>query len=93
MHETPIHAAVYPGNVKILSLLIEHGADIEGQSSSIFGGTSLNRAACGGRLEFGQYLLNRRANINACDSHPTDPCGIRRTCRVCSNATRTRGSG
>jgi hypothetical protein len=73
MHETPIHAAVNPGHVKILSLLIEHGADMEGKSRTINGGTPLNRAAWYGRLEVGQCLLDRGANIDGRDSDGHTP--------------------
>ena len=65
--ETPMHAAVEHGHAKILSLLIEHSADMEGQSGTIFNGTPLNRAAWDGRLEVGQILLDRGANIDARD--------------------------
>jgi ankyrin repeat protein len=57
--ETPMHAAVITDDVNILSLLIEHGADMEDQSR-----TSLNHAASYGRVQIGQYLLDRGANIN-----------------------------
>jgi hypothetical protein len=60
--EIPMHAAVFADDANILSLLIVHGADIEEQSSY---GTALNRAALYGRVQIGQYLLDRGANINA----------------------------
>jgi hypothetical protein len=66
-HETPMHAAVEAGHANIISLLIEHGADMEARSTSINGGTPLNRATWGGRLEVGQYLLDRGADINVRD--------------------------
>jgi hypothetical protein len=73
MHETQMHAAAVAGHANILSLLIEHGADMEGQSSSINGGTPLNRAAWDGRLELGQCLLDCSANINSRDSDRHTP--------------------
>jgi hypothetical protein len=72
-HGTPMHAAVNAEHANILSILIEHGADMEGQSRSINGGTPLNRAAWYGRLEVGQCLLDRGANINARDSDRNTP--------------------
>jgi Ankyrin repeats (3 copies) len=62
-HETPMHAAVNAGRANILSLLIEHGADMEGQS--IYGWTPLHRAALSyGRVQVGQCLLDLGADIN-----------------------------
>ena len=72
-HETPMHAATEAGHANIISLLIEHGADIEARSKSINGGTPLNRAAWDGRLEIGQYLLDHGADINARDSQHHTP--------------------
>jgi hypothetical protein len=71
--ETPMHAAVKAGHVNILSLLIEHGADMEDQSRSIFGGTPLHRAVLYGRVQVGQCLLDLGANINARDSSYDTP--------------------
>jgi hypothetical protein len=70
-HETPTHAAA--GHTNIISLLIEHGADIEAPSKTINGGTPLNRAAWYGRLEVGQYLLDCGADINSRDHHRHTP--------------------
>jgi Ankyrin repeats (3 copies)/Ankyrin repeats (many copies) len=64
---TPMHAAADAGYCNTISLLIEHGADVDVQSTSVVGGTSLRLAARGGRLEVGQYLLDRGADINAPD--------------------------
>ncbi|KAN0118694.1 hypothetical protein V8E52_004805 [Russula decolorans] len=62
-HGTPMHAAVNGEHANILSLLIEHGADMEGQSS-VLDRTSLHLATWDGSFE-GQCLLDRGANINA----------------------------
>jgi hypothetical protein len=65
-NETPMHAAVFTDRADILSLLIEHGADMEGLYLDSW--TPLNLAAWYGKLEVGQSLLNRGANINARDN-------------------------
>jgi ankyrin repeat protein len=67
-HETPMHAAVFADDVNILSLLIEHGADMEDQS-----GTPLNHAARNGGVQIGQCLLDLGANINARDDDRRTP--------------------
>jgi ankyrin repeat protein len=72
-YQTPMHAAANAGHANIISLLIEHGAEMEARSGSINGGTPLNRAAWGGRLEVGQCLLDRGADINARDHHRHTP--------------------
>jgi len=73
IHDTPMHAAVNAENVNMLLLLIDHGADMEGLSRSRNDGTPLNRAAWDGRLEVGQCLLDRGANINARDGGRNTP--------------------
>jgi hypothetical protein len=57
---TPMHAAAYAGHANIMSLLTEHGADVNSQ-----GDTPLHRASENGKLEAGQFLLDRGADINA----------------------------
>jgi hypothetical protein len=68
--ETPMHAAfrVEAEHANILSLLTEHGADLEGGCRVLNGRTPLNRAAWYGRLEIGQCLLDCGANINSRDN-------------------------
>ena len=62
-YETPMHVAVDAGHANLLSLLIEHDADIEGQN--IHGWTPLHRAASSyGRVQVGQCLLDLGADIN-----------------------------
>ena len=63
---TPIHAAAFAGHADILSLLLEHGADLEGRGK--YGGTPLHRASWDGKVEAGQFLLDRDADIDAQDS-------------------------
>ena len=56
------HIVERGGRAEILSLLLEHGADMEGQSR---GKTPLSRASWKGNVEAGQCLLDHGANINA----------------------------
>ncbi|KAN0109894.1 Ankyrin repeat-containing domain protein [Russula decolorans] len=71
--ETPMHAAVDAEHANILSLLIEHGADMEGQSEDMYNGTPLHLAAWLGRLGVGQCLLGRGANTSARDNGRDTP--------------------
>ena len=61
--ETSMHVAARAGHVGILSLLLEHGADLDVRSRNGF--TPLLQASCGGILEAGQFLLDRGADIDA----------------------------
>jgi Ankyrin repeats (3 copies)/Ankyrin repeats (many copies) len=60
---TPIHAAVEAGKADILSLLIQHGADVNDPDRT--GETPLHRTSRMARLEVGQFLLNHGADIDA----------------------------
>ena len=71
-YHTPMHAAVCAGHANILSLLIEHGSDMEAEVGEE-GWTPLSRAAWDGRLEVGQFLLDRGANINVRDDGRDTP--------------------
>jgi ankyrin repeat protein len=68
---TPMHVAASAGHSDILSLLLEHGADLGGQGQDA--GTPLHRASAGGKVEAGQSLLDRGADINALDDTDWTP--------------------
>ena len=57
----PMRIAAFEGHADILSLLLEHGADTDGQGIN----TPLYRAADNGKLEAGQFLLDCGADINS----------------------------
>jgi ankyrin repeat protein len=61
--ETPMHIAASKGHANVLSLLLEHGADLDSRTS--YGQTPMHRAFWFGELEAGQYLLDRGADIHA----------------------------
>jgi len=60
---TPMHAAASGGHTKILSLLIEHGVDVECRDHG--GNTALHLTSRNAELEAGQFLLDCGADINA----------------------------
>ena len=63
----PMRIAAFEGHVDILSLLLDHGADRDGQGINTGPGinTPLYRAADNGKLEAGQFLLDCGADINS----------------------------
>ena len=57
-----MHVAARYGHANILSLLLEHGADVDERDASQ---TPLHRALCFGKLEAVRFLLDRGADISA----------------------------
>jgi hypothetical protein len=57
-----MHVAASYGHADILSLLLEHGADVDDRGESQ---TPLHRASRYAKLEAGRFLLDRGADINA----------------------------
>ena len=68
---TPMHVAARAGHADVLSLLLEHGADVDVWDK--FDATPLRRASKAGKLDAGQVLLDRGADINARDMHGQTP--------------------
>ena len=61
--QTPMNAAAIAGYVDILSLLFEHGVDLDGRDYR--GRTPLHQASYSGNVDAQQYLLDRGADIEA----------------------------
>ena len=68
---TAMHVAAKEGNTDILSLLLEHDADVD--SRNMFDETPLHRASDYGKLDIGQRLLDHGADINARDEDGYTP--------------------
>lgn len=60
------------GNVGIIKLLIENGADVNA-SKSIDAWTSLHMAASTGKVEVAKVLIENCADLNAKDFHGKTP--------------------
>jgi hypothetical protein len=72
--DTPTHAAAGAGHIDILSLLLDHGADLEARDMS--GETPLMRASWKGNRKAGWYLIDRGADINATGSQNYTPLSV-----------------
>ena len=66
-----MHTAVERGHTDIVSLLIEHDADVDSRDD--YGATPLHHAPDGGKLDIGQCLLDHGAEINARDNEGLTP--------------------
>ena len=62
-YRTPLHIAVEQGHDRIVSLLLDHGVDIEFKEASLFA-TPLHLAARNGHKDICEILLNRKARKN-----------------------------
>jgi ankyrin repeat protein len=58
---TPLHHACHAGQLDIVELLLEHGADLDAPAMN--GGTPLMRAIESSRIDLVQYLINRGAKM------------------------------
>lgn len=74
---TPLWAAALGGNLNIVKLLVDRGADINFRvakdkgSISAIGGTILHAAAWGGNADVAKYLISVGVNVDAAGNMPT----------------------
>ena len=69
---TAMHAAASEGHTQILSLLIDHGVDVE--CRDIWGNTALHLVTSqSAKLEAGQFLVDRGADIDATNQYNETP--------------------
>ncbi|KAF0321115.1 hypothetical protein GQ607_011722 [Colletotrichum asianum] len=62
---SPLQQAVEDGNLEMIDLLLESGADVNAPPAKIGGATALQLAAIKGRLGIGRRLIDLGANVNA----------------------------
>jgi RNA polymerase sigma factor (sigma-70 family) len=62
---SPLHLAAHYGNLKIVVLLIEFGADIEAVAKNAIANTPISAAAWGNHLDIVEYLAMHGANVDA----------------------------
>ena len=65
---TPLMLAAYHGNIETATYLVNHGADLNGESKY---GTPLMAAAIKGNAEIVRLLLSQGADLNKSDSNGT----------------------
>ena len=62
---TPLHLAAHYGNLDIVKILLDYGADIEAVSKNAIANTPISAAAWGNHLDIVEYLLERGAKVDA----------------------------
>ncbi|KAK0636444.1 ankyrin repeat-containing domain protein, partial [Bombardia bombarda] len=62
---TPLQKAVETGNLELVNVLLNAGADVNAPAARARGGTALQLAAICGFLEIADILVEAGANINA----------------------------
>jgi RNA polymerase sigma factor (sigma-70 family) len=62
---TPLHLAAHYGQLDLVKLLVEHGADMEAIAENAVGNTPISAAGFGDRRDIVAYLLERGAAVDA----------------------------
>ena len=72
---TPLHFAVQGGHLKVIKLLIDHGADMDAKGAKRED-TPLHWASMAGRIEVAKLLLENGANITIKDKYGRTPLDV-----------------
>jgi ankyrin repeat protein len=65
---TPLHFAVWVGNLDPARLLVDHGADVTLAAQDIQGSTPLHRAVKEGSVDLARLLVMHGADVSAKDN-------------------------
>jgi len=84
---TPLHVAAEADNLPVVTLLVEHGVDVNSRNGD--NATALMPAVMLGHLEVVSYLLDHGADLNVVDKHGVTPL---RWALVAASANRARRS-
>ena len=71
--ETPLYVASGWGHLGVVSLLLQHNADVHAKATSYYNWTSLHTASTVGSAKIVQALLEHGANINALSASNSTP--------------------
>lgn len=87
---TALLRAVNYGNEMLVSLLLDHGADIDAKDS--LGWTALSRAVVNGNVKMVQLLVHRGANVNIKNGNGRSALAVTLSALVAGQFITTRQS-
>ena len=89
---SPLHYAVMKGEMPLVGLLVQRGADVNSRTKS--GTSPLHTAVLYGRFEVAEYLLEKGSNVNAKSASGATPLSLAQAAKFerIANMLRSRGA-